>query len=45
MYQAPELKRLGTLRKITKAGTAGALDGAAVRNDGCNAVDSPVRCS
>lgn len=45
MYEAPVLTRLGTLRALTKAGTAGALDGAAVRNDGCNAVDSPVRCS
>lgn len=45
MYQAPELKRFGTLRELTKAGTTGPFDGAATHNDGCNAVDSPVRCS
>ena len=43
MYDAPAIKRFGTLRELTKAGTTGPLDGAASFNDGCGALGT--RCS
>lgn len=43
MYKSPELKKLGTFREITKAGTSGPLDGAAMFNDGCTYTGA--RCS
>lgn len=43
MYQKPELTKLGTFREVTQAGITGPLDGFAIRNDGCGALNT--RCS